>query len=145
MSRITPVISVVLLVACASESFNPQPYELASGAAVRITVPAGPHRSGILVPLSVQNQGHFKYTWNPCVRSLERLVDDRWVRMPGDPDRWCTLEGWILDPGDRAEARTDIPAGLPPGQYRFHYSFGREGGDFNVTDDQVSNTFTVSP
>jgi len=74
---------------------------------------------------------------------LERLEGTGWSSI--GERRVCTLEGWILSPGKRADASTDLPAALTAGQYRFRYGFSREQGEFSVSDDQVSSPFTVSP
>ena len=129
--------------ACGHNSFDPESHELRGGAWVRITVSAGPHRPGTVVPLSVQNAGGHEYIWNPCIRSLERLEGTEWSSI--GEGRVCTLEGWMLSPGKRTDASTDLPAALTAGQYRFRYGFSREQGGFSVSDDQVSNAFTVNP
>jgi hypothetical protein len=135
---------LVSVLGCGGESFAPLPYEVQAGAPVRISVPEGPHRPGTSIPLSLHNQSNAEYLWNPCMRSLERRIDDQWAHVD-EGDRWCTLEGWILKEGGHSNASTDTPSFLPAGQYRFRYSFSREQGNFNVSEDQVSNPFSVAP
>ena len=132
------------LVACGGTSFEPRNHELASGAPVRITVEPGDYRAGTTVPLVVRNLGDVQYVWNPCMRTLERNVGGEWL-AGGEPERVCNALGWILDPGKHTETTTDLAESLPAGEYRFRYGFSRRAGDFNVTDLQVSNSFTVAP
>ncbi len=139
---ITSLLATIL-VACGGTSFEPRTHELAAGAPVRITVASGDHRVGTLVPLVVRNLGDVQYVWNPCMRTLERDVGGEWV-AGAEPERWCNLLGWVLDPGKHTETTTDLAESLPAGEYRFRYGFSRWAGDFNVTDAQVSNSFTVT-
>lgn len=145
MTRSISLMIVATLVACAGgEPFQPLAFELPHGASVRITVAPGTYAAGALVPLTVSNLGDQEYVWNPCMRTLQRPAELEWVTVD-EPERVCTLEGWMLRPGNRTEAATGLPASLPAGEYRFRYGFSRAVDDHNVTDYQVSNPFTVTP
>ena len=74
---------------------------------------------------------------------LERRIGEGWVSLE-ESERVCTLEGWILELGDRTEATADVAASLPSGEYRLRYGFWRESGEYNVSDYQVSNSFTIT-
>jgi hypothetical protein len=142
MNRLQLAVLLVSLIACGADAFSPRAYELQGGAPVRITVTEGPHRAGTVVGISVHNGGDHEYLWNPCIRSLELQTSDGWTPVQ-EKDRWCTLEGWILESGGHTDASTDIPGFISAGVYRLHYSFSREAGDYNASDDQVSNPFEV--
>jgi hypothetical protein len=143
-NRFAPCLLMVALVACRGDSFKPMPYEVGGGASVHITVPAGPHAPGAQVPLSVQSESNVEYVWNPCVRGLEGRQGAMWVPV-NEGDRVCTAEGRILRPGRRSEATTEVSTSLSAGEYRFRYDFSRAAGEYNVSDYQVSNSFTISP
>jgi hypothetical protein len=132
------------LAACGGEAFKPMPYELNDGARVRVDVPAGPYSAGARIPLTVHNEWDEEYVWNPCFRSLERRQGSTWFGVD-ESDRVCTAEGWILEPGRRTNATTDIPESVQAGEYRFLYGFSRLEGDRYVEDNQVSNSFIVTP
>ena len=142
-TRSTVTVLAVALLAC-GEPFQPLAHEVPTGASVRVTVAPGEYRSGASVPLIVRNLGDQHYIWNPCMRGLEVNAGLGWVAV-AEPDRWCNALGWILHPGDRTQTTTDLDAPLPPGEYRLRFGFSRRAGDFNVTDQQVSNPFTVTP
>jgi hypothetical protein len=89
------------------------------------------------------NQSDVEYVWNPCVRTLERRNAGDWGSVD-EGERICTLEGWVLKPHTRTDATTDLPASLPPGEYRLRYAFGRIAGEYNVFDHQVSNSFSIT-
>ena len=131
------------VVACSDNNFEPVPYELSEGAAVRITITAGAQGPGARVSISVHNQSAMEYVWNPCVRTLERRNAADWGSVD-EGERICTLEGWVLRPQTRTDATTDLPALLPPGEYRLRYSFGRTVGEHSAFDQQVSNSFSVT-
>ena len=135
-----PVIAIAVL-AC-GDSFQPQDFELATGARVQIRVPAGPFTPGAVVPISVRNQGGDTYIWNPCYRSLQQRVAGRWLPVD-EGERVCTDEAWILVSGDRTDAETDLAPSLEAGEYRFLYQFRRELGARSVGRYQVSNSFLV--
>jgi hypothetical protein len=105
---------LVTLGGCGGNSFQPLPYELPDPASVHVAVPDGPYFPGSRIPISVLNEGNEEYIWNPCFRSLDRRRGLTWVRVD-EGDRICTAEGWILAPGQRTNAATDIPRSLQPG------------------------------
>lgn len=135
---------LAVTVACAgTETFQPLPHELTSGAAVRITTSASTFPPGAVVGIRVENQGDVEYVWNPCSRTLERATPTGWTPA-NEGDRVCTSEGWLLEAGTRTDASTQLASELTSGEYRFRYSFWRQEGDFHVNDFQVSNTFTIT-
>jgi hypothetical protein len=145
VSRSISSLLVATLAACGSgEAFQPLPFELPHGASVRITVASGPYAAGALVPLTVSNLGDQEYVWNPCMHALQRPGDPEWTTVD-EPERVYTALGWILRPGGRTETTTDLPASVPAGEYRFRFGLSRPAGDHNVTEYQVSNSFTVTP
>jgi hypothetical protein len=130
--------------ACTERPFEVPAYGLNDGAHVLITIAASSYAPGGLVEFAVHNRSDVVYVWNPCTRTLEGQSSAGWVRVD-EGERICTLEGWVLRPGERIGATTDLGASLPPGEYRLRYGFGRVAGEYTVSDQQVSNSFRVMP
>ena len=130
------------LAACGGTSFEPLIHELPDGAPVRITVAPGTYSAGGTVPLVVRNLGDNDYNWDPCSRSLERHIGAEWVTGDERPRVCPSRRGWMLDAGNETETTTRLDTPIPAGEYRFRYGFYR--ADDNVTDQQVSNSFSVA-
>jgi hypothetical protein len=140
----TRPILLALVLGCSAQPFQPMSHELSSGASVRIIAPSKVHAAQERVPISVHNLGSTEYIWNPCLRTVERRSGTVWSTVT-ESEYFCTLEGWLLEPERRTEATTGLPSSLSPGEYRLRYGFSRRDGDFMATDEQVSNSFTVTP
>ncbi len=134
----------VTLGACADKTIEVPAEGLIDGASVQITIAAGTYAPGARVELAVRNRSDVEYTWNPCMRTLERRSASGWDAVD-EGERICTAEGWMLRPGQRTAAATDLATSLPSGEYRLRYGFGREAGEYMVSDYQVSNSFRVMP
>ena len=97
--------------------------------------PAGPvelhtdatsYAPGGQVGLTIVNRGDAPYAFNPCTRTIEREVAGAWETVP-EPDRVCTMEAWILEPGATRTATTELPATLADGRHRLAISLTRDG------------------
>jgi hypothetical protein len=70
-----------------------------------------------MVGLAFANHGDITYAFNPCTRTVERDTDGEWERVE-EPDRVCTMEAWLIEPGATRTAETDLPGMLAEGRYR---------------------------
>jgi hypothetical protein len=73
------------------------------------------------VGLTIVNGGTAGYSFNPCTRAVQREVNGAWEPVP-EPDRVCTMEAWLLEPGATRTATTELPASLAEGRYRLAIS-----------------------
>ncbi len=99
----------------------------AAGQPVSLLLDRTEYRSGATVQLTLVNQSDRTYTFNPCPRIVEREDAGAWTRIP-EPDRVCTMEAWLLQPHERRNATTDLPASLAAGRYRLVILLAPESG-----------------
>lgn len=85
------------------------------------------YRAADPIELTIANRGRDTLAFNPCTRTLERDTDGAWEPLE-EPDRICTMEAWILGPGETRAGRTELPSEMPSGRYRVALAFTVEGG-----------------
>ena len=76
--------------------------------------------------LTLINTGGWTYAYNPCTRVIEVNTDGAWTAAETGP-RICTMEAWMLRPGDSVTAPIELPATLPAGQFRLRLAMTTEG------------------
>jgi hypothetical protein len=64
--------------------------------------------------------------YNLCAGTLEHRTGDTWQPLP--PNRVCTMELRILQPGDEASFTLALEPSLGPGEYRYHVSVEQMDG-----------------
>ena len=62
---------------------------------------------------------------DPALRYLKK--SGGWETLE-EPGRICTMEAWILGPGETRTGRTELPPEIPSGRYRVALAFTVEGG-----------------
>jgi hypothetical protein len=95
---------------------------------VQIVTDRPSYRAGDPLTLTVHNGSADRIAFNPCTRSLEREQAGGW-RAVTEPQRICTMEAWILAPGERRDGPTELPADLAPGRYRVVLAFTLESAN----------------
>jgi hypothetical protein len=85
------------------------------------------YRAGDPVELTVVSRRRDTLAFNPCTRTLERERNGGWETLE-EPDRICTMEAWILGPGETRTGRTELSPEMPSGRYRVALAFTVEGG-----------------
>lgn len=134
----TLLVATLALAACqpaAPEPADSLPAPGARDAAPAPATPAGPvelrtdattYAAGGQVGLTIVNRSDARFSFNPCTRAVQREVAGAWETVP-EPDRVCTMEAWLLDPGATRTATTELPATLAGGRYRMALSLTRDG------------------
>jgi hypothetical protein len=113
--------------ACAPAPPARSPAGSSAGAGgVEVTTDRSRYGPGDPLTLTVHNGGADTLAFNPCTRTIERESDGGWSPV-SEPQRICTMEAWILAPGERRAGPTELPAELPPGRYRAALAFTVEG------------------
>lgn len=105
-----------------------QPDVERDGAPIILRAERGEYRPGESVALSITNQGAATYGFNPCPRVLEYRAGTEW-RTVDEQRRICTMELWVLRPGQSQTATIDLPKELTAGEYRILVSFTLERVD----------------
>jgi hypothetical protein len=141
---LTRCVLLAFVIGCGTQPFQPTLNDVSDGAAVRIAVPSVVQAGEEQIELSVHNLGSVQYTWNPCLRVVERRTGSQWSTVQED-EHVCTLEGWILEPDQQTRATTGLPQFLAQGEYRLRYCFHRRSRGTMVCDQQLSTSFTVAP
>jgi hypothetical protein len=95
---------------------------------VQVVTDRPSYRTGDPLTLTVYNGSADRIAFNPCTRSLEREQAGGWLAV-AEPQRICTMEAWILGPGERRAGPTELPADLAPGRYRAVLAFTLESAD----------------
>jgi hypothetical protein len=83
------------------------------------------YSAGSRVELRITNHTTETLGFNPCTRSIERLLRNAWVSFP-EPARVCTMQLYILTPHASRTETTELPASMPRGTYRLVLTFTRE-------------------
>jgi hypothetical protein len=89
---------------------------------VQVSSDRSGYRAGESLTLTVHNGSADTVTFNPCTRALEREQSGRWSAV-SEPQRICTMEAWILAPGEQRAGPTELPADLAAGRYRAVLAF----------------------
>ena len=118
----------VAVVACAPAPPNPPPHDGARTGGVEVSTDRAGYRAGEPLTLTVHNRGADTVAFNPCTRSLEAERGDTWTPVP-EPARICTMEAWILAPGQTRAGPTELPGDLPAGRYRVVLGFSAGSGE----------------
>ena len=115
--------SMVIFLAC-SRSPSSRAADQSSGSrgGVQVTTDRSSYRAGDPVTLTVHNGSVDTVTFNPCTRTLEREQAGGWSTV-AEPQRICTMEAWILAPGEQRAGPTELPADLTAGRYRALLAF----------------------
>ena len=109
--------------ACAPSRPAGQPPRSVTGAnEVQVITDRSSYRAGDPITLTVHNSSADTVTFNPCARALEHEQAGKWTAVP-EPQRICTMEAWILAPGERRAGPTELPAELAAGRYRAVLAF----------------------
>jgi hypothetical protein len=85
---------------------------------MRLDVAPDTVAAGDSVVLTLHNDSAGAIGYNLCTSGLERQSGNDWQSVPSD--RICTMELRTLEPGADARYPMELPAGLLPGEYRFH-------------------------
>ena len=104
------------------------PHAAAQRSGVEVTTDRPDYRAGDPLGLTVHNRGADTVTFNPCARTLEVERGGSWTAVP-EPARICTMEAWVLAPGESRTGPTELPADLAPGRYRAVLGFGTESAE----------------
>jgi hypothetical protein len=102
------------------------------------------YRAGDPVELRVVNGTANSYTYNPCMRIVERQSDSTWSEVK--EDRICTMIAHLLEPNANRMERTELGEELKPGTYRLLLRFTNDSpraGAESVT--AYSEPIVVSP
>ena len=103
--------------ACAPAPANSPPRDAARNGGVEVSTDRTSYRAGEPLTLTVHNRGADTIAFNPCNRTLEAERGDTWTAVP-EPARICTMEAWILAPGETRAGPTELPGDLVAGRYR---------------------------
>ena len=104
-------------VTCAPAPPASPPKDAARGHGVEVTTDRTSYRAGDPMTLTVHNRGADTVSFNPCTRTLEAERGGSWSAFP-EPARICTMEAWMLAPGESRAGPTELPGDLAAGRYR---------------------------
>ena len=138
-------LALTLTVSACTPSRRADPPAQASSDAsgVQVTTDRSGYRAGDPLTLTVHNGSADTVAFNPCTRMLEREQSGSWSAVP-EPQRICTMEAWILTPGQRRTGPTELPADLAAGRYRAVLAFTAESPDPSAKRTEARTTpFTV--
>ena len=102
--------------ACAPAPAN-SPQDAARNGGLEVSTDRASYRAGDPLTLTVHNRGADTVAFNPCTRMLEAERGNAWTAVP-EPARICTMEAWLLAPGETRAGPTELPADLVAGRYR---------------------------
>jgi hypothetical protein len=123
INNLLGVSAMIALAACAPSPSSGAPEQSSTGAGgVQVTSDRSGYRPGEPLTLTVHNGSTDTVTFNPCTRAIEREQSGSWTALP-EPQRICTMEAWILAPGEQRAGPTELPADLAPGHYRAVLAF----------------------
>lgn len=94
---------------------------------VTIATDTRSYRAGDPVELRITNKSSRRYTFNPCMRALEREDDsgaDKWTEVK--EDRMCTMIAHVLEPNSTRNERTELGEEIGPGRYRMVLRFAND-------------------
>jgi hypothetical protein len=85
---------------------------------VMLTLDKTGYAPGASAVMTITSQRADTLGYNPCSsRSVELETPTGWVVHP-EPNRMCTMELRLLQPGETQTAQTDVPADVTAGTYR---------------------------
>jgi hypothetical protein len=123
IKHILPTVLALATGACAPSPPAGEPAQSSAEAGkVQVTTDRSSYRAGDPITLTVHNGSADTVAFNPCTRALEREQAGTWTAVP-EPQRICTMEAWILAPGERRAGPTELPADLAAGRYRAVLAF----------------------
>ena len=96
-----------------------------SSAGIELRTDRASYRAGDSATLTIVNHTGRGWTFNPCTRTLEREAGATWQVVP--EGRMCTMEAWILRPGETRTAPTSFGSSRDAGRYRLVIAFATEG------------------
>ena len=96
-----------------------------SSGPIELRVDKPEYRAGERVAMTFVNRGDAQYAFNPCFRAVEQDGGGTWVPFD-EPGRICTMEAWLVDPGQTRMADTTLPRELAPGRYRITVGMSRQ-------------------
>lgn len=85
------------------------------------------YRPGETVKLTIVNASSAQYTYNPCMRIVERDSAGTWKGVR--EERMCTMIAHFLEPKETREEQTEMADGVEPGRYRLVVLFSEERSD----------------
>ncbi|MBX3132516.1 MAG: hypothetical protein KF689_03870 [Gemmatimonadaceae bacterium] len=141
--RLVLVGFAVIAASCAESSdlIPPPVLDVVEGGPVRAEVLEELALPGEAVDVRFVNSSGTEYWFNPCERTVERLVDGVWVSL-GQEMRLCTAVAYLLMPNGRRTDPVDVPGDLGPGTYRFRFEL-RPPSTTDVRARPASSTFEV--
>lgn len=94
---------------------------------VTVTLDRSTYAPGATATMTIRNGGRDTLGYNQCSsRAIEQQQGSAWVVHP-EPERMCTMEIRLLNPGETQTATTDIPSTLPRGgTYRLVLTLSRQ-------------------
>ena len=95
---------------------------------LEITADRPHYRAGGPLTITIRNSREDTVSFNPCTRTLETQRDGKWIAVP-EPARICTMEAWLLAPGETRAGPTELPADLVAGRYRAVLGFSAGSGE----------------
>jgi hypothetical protein len=103
------------------------------------------YRAGDPVELRIVNETANSYSYNPCMRIVERAAEgDRWSEVK--EDRICAMIAHMLEPNARRTERTELGEQLLPGTYRIVVRFTPDAAGGRVKPVNASSApITVTP
>ena len=112
------LIGILIAVgSCAPAPANPPARDAARNGGLEVSTDRTSYRAGEPLTLTVHNRGADTVAFNPCTRTLEAERGNTWTAVP-EPARICTMEAWLLAPGETRTGPTELPADLVAGRYR---------------------------
>jgi hypothetical protein len=112
------LIGILIAVgSCAPAPANPPARDAARNGGLEVSTDRTSYRAGEPLTLTVHNRGADTVAFNPCTRTLEAERGNAWTAVP-EPARICTMEAWLLAPGETRTGPTELPADLVAGRYR---------------------------
>jgi hypothetical protein len=109
---------------------------------VEVRIDKMEYRSGERVALTIVNRGDGQYAFNPCNRTIEQESGGKWAPFE-EPGRICTMEVWLIDPGETRTAETTLPRTMGPGRYRLSIAMGRQTPPAADRPPATSGPFSV--
>jgi hypothetical protein len=137
-----PILALALALGCrasAEQGAATPEGAAATGPGVALAVEPGRAAPGEEVELVLRNGSDGAVGYNLCTSVLEREAESGWEAVPSD--RVCTMELRMLEPGQDARFRLELPPDLAPGTYRFLTRVERM--ETGARDGVASDPFSV--
>lgn len=109
---------------------------------VTVSTTASSYTPGSRVGLRITNNTSSTLGYNACTRTLEHETNGNWNPIP-EPNRMCTMQITLIEPGQTRSDATDLPNSLPVGTYRIVISMSRQEPGASGAIMARSNSFTV--